>query len=103
MKMAISPGKAEDVEIIDPFDCWRDAMVLPDIDSSIGYFALETGGGCETKRNIVVNVKDPIVMYNKVPFVIGFDRDRAIGTFHIQHGSLSSQRSGSHLRKILSD
>jgi hypothetical protein len=39
---AVSFGKAEDTEIVNPLDGWRNVEMFPDIDGSIGYFALET-------------------------------------------------------------
>ena len=77
--------------------------MLPYIDGSIGYFPLKTRGRSETKRDIMIHIEKILEAYHEVSFVIGFNRDCAIGTFHIQHGRLGSWRSGCHLRRDLSD
>src|ERR1700733_12933005 len=100
MKSAVNFGETKDIEVVNPLDCWRDVMVLPDIDSGISYFALKTGGRGESKWDIMIHVEKAIKVYNEVPFVIRFDGNHVIGTFHIQCGSLSSWRCSSYLRKI---
>jgi hypothetical protein len=103
VKKSISLRKAEDAEVVDPLDCWRDVMMFPYINSGIGYFALKTRSGGKTKWDIVIHVEKTLEVYHEVPFVIGFNGDRAIGTFHVQCSSLCSWRSSSHLRRELSD
>ena len=100
MKEAISLGKAEDIEIVNPLDCWRDVMILPDVNGSISYLTLETCGGGESKWDIMIHVKPVVVEYNEVVLVIWFDQNCAIGIFYIQCSHLSSRGSSSHLREM---
>jgi len=103
MKKTISLGKAEDAEVVNPLDCWRNVIMLPYINSSIGYPPLKTRGRSKTKWDIMIHVEKILKVYHKVPFVIRFNGDCVIGTFHIQHSCLGSWRSSSHLRRNLSD
>jgi hypothetical protein len=84
-KCAIRLGKAEDIEIVDPLNCWGDFMMLLDVDSSIGYFALEARGRCEAERDIMIHVEQTIKVNDKELFVIRFHGDCAICTVNVQH------------------
>jgi hypothetical protein len=75
--------------------------MFPDVNGGISYLTLKTRSGCETKRNIVIHEEETIKKHNDVSFVIRFHGDCAIGTFHIQRGSLSTMRSGCDLRTIV--
>ena len=90
MKKTISLRKVEDAEIVNPLDSWRDVMMFPYIHSSVSYFALKARGRCKTEWDIVIHIEKTLKVYHEVLFVIRFNRDCVIGTFHVQCSSLGS-------------
>ena len=94
--------EAKEYNVVDPFEDRISTMREKDGDEGISNTAKETSRGRGTEGNTMIQVKEAVMLNDKVSLVFGMDGNVAIRRINIKNRSLRERMSLSNKKETLS-